>query len=198
MAMSKRTVTKYARRRYARNGYRRYRSLSNQYFRTRIEGIYTIAFPSDGGDPVFAENNSKTCSFWNIFGSSQYYGSLTAMFGYFKITGVAMEITPGPKNFEGTSTVGAKTLVGIHFGSSNGMNYHQLVADNNSVLLGVLTKTRKYVSTMGAFGWLPTSSTETPDVGCFTVGSSITGSLNNQPTWTCKFSVYMVFKKSMI
>ena len=197
MAMTKRTVTKYGRRRYARR-YRRYRSLSNQYFRTKIEGVYTIAFPSNTGDPVFAEDNSKTCSFWNIFGGSQYYGSLTAMFGYYKITGVAMEITPGPKNFEGTSTVGAKTLVGIHFGTNSPMNYHQLVADNNSVLLGVLTKSRKYVSTMGAFGWLPTSSTETPDVGAFCVASSITGTLTNQPTWTCKFSVYMMFKKSMI
>ena len=72
MAMTKRTVTKYARRRYYRNGYRRYRSLSNQYFRTRIEGVYTIAYPQNTGDPVFAEANSNILTFWTIFQSSQY------------------------------------------------------------------------------------------------------------------------------
>ena len=198
MAISKMSVTRYRRRRYYR-GYRRYRSLTDQYFRTRIEGVYTIAFPSNTGDPVFAEENNNSVSFWNIFGGSQYYSSLTMMFGYFKITGVAMEVIPGPKNFEGTSTVGAKTLVGIQFGSSSGMGYHRLVADNNSILLGVLTKSRKYVSTMGATDWLPcTANTEVSPIGCFAVASSITGTLTNQPTWTCKFSLYMVFKKSMI
>ena len=112
MVMSKRTVTKYARRSYYRR-YRRYRGLTNQYFRTRIEGVYTIAFPSDTGDPVFAEVNQNKVSFWEIFGGSRYYGSLTEMFGYYKITGAAIEVIPGPSNFKGTSTVGAKTLVFI-------------------------------------------------------------------------------------
>ena len=201
MAVVKRTLTKYGRRRYYRNGYRRYRSLSNQYFRVRIEGVYTIAFPSNTGDPVFAEVNQKSVSFWSIFGSSRHYGSLTEMFGYYKITGVAMEVIPGPKNFEGTSTVGAKTLVGIQFGiaDSSNVGYHNLVADNNSILLGVLTKSRKYVSAMGSVGWMPcSSSTEVVDVGRFAVASSITGTLTSQPTWTCKLILYMVFKKSMV
>ena len=51
---------------------------------------------------------------------------------------------------------------------------------------------------MGSTGWLPLSSTDSSDVGCFAVASSITGTLTNQPTWTCKFSVYMIFKKCMI
>ena len=198
MAMTKRIVTKYARRRYARR-YRRYRSLSNQYFRTKIEGVYTIAFPTDPGAPVFAEGPSRTTTFGDIFRGSQYYSSLTQMFGYYKITGVAIEVIPGPKNFEGTSTIGAKTLVGIHFGSGMDMNYHQLVADNNSIVLGVLTKSRKYVSTMGAIDWLSTAAgTDLDAVGAFCVASSITGTLTNQPTWTCKLSIYLTFKKSMI
>ena len=197
MAMMKRTVTKYARRRYARR-YRRYRGFSNQYFRARIEGIYTVAFPQSTGDPVFAERNTPTFSFFDVLANSQFYSSLSMMFGYYKITGVAMEVTPGPKNFEGTSTVGAKTLVGFKFGSDSNFDYHKLVADNNSILLGVLTKSRRYVSTMGATDWLPSSGTDTNGIGCFAVASSITGTLTNQPTWTCKLSIYMVFKKSMV
>lgn len=198
MAMTKRTVIKYGRRRYSR-GYRRYRSLSNQYFRTKIEGVYTIAFPQDPGSPVFAERSTDTLAFGDIFQGSQYYNSLKQMFGYCKVTGVAIEVIPGPKNFEGTATIGAKTLVGVHFGASTVMNYHQLVADNSSILLGVLTKSRKYVSSMGAIGWMNTASgTEIDFIGGFSVASSITGTLNNQPTWTCRLSIYMLFKKTMI
>ena len=193
MAMTKRTVTKYGRRKYAR-GYRRYRSLSNQYFKAKIEGVYTIAFPQNNGSPVFAEVNGPSLTFGAVFSSSQYYGSLVNMFGYYKIIGVAMEVVPGPKNFEGTASVGAKVLVGFKCGAGTSMPYHELVANNNSILLGVTTRVRKYSSIMGSIGWI--SSDDTSDnVGSFSVASSITGTLATFPTWTCRFSLYMTFKK---
>ena len=45
MVATKKTVTMYGRRRYAR-GYRRYRNVSNVYFPCRVEGVFTIAFPN--------------------------------------------------------------------------------------------------------------------------------------------------------
>ena len=45
MVATKKTVTRYARRSYAR-GYRRYRNVSNVYFPCRVEGVFTIAFPN--------------------------------------------------------------------------------------------------------------------------------------------------------
>ena len=193
MGMTKRTVTKYGRRRYAR-GYRRYRSLSNQYFRAKIEGVYTIAFPTQDGNPVFAEPNAESITFGAVFSSSQYYGSLTSMFGYYKVYGVAMEVVPGPRNFKGTANVGNKVFVGFKCGTSTTMGYHELVASNNSIMLGVDTRTRKYSSTMGSVGWVSLSDT-IDNVGNFSVASSTTGTLDRQPTWTCKFSLYMMFKK---
>ena len=105
MAIGKKTVTRYARRRYAR-GYRRYRSVSNSYFRTRVEGVYIIVFPSaQVGEPVFAENNGlRMVTFNTLFQSSQYYGSLVSMFGYYKVSGVLMEVAPGSNNFKATIT----------------------------------------------------------------------------------------------
>ena len=189
----KRTVTKYSRRRYAR-GYRRYRTLSNQYFRAKIEGVYTIAWPAEIGGPVFAEANGPSLTFGAVFSSSQYYGSLVSMFGYYKVTGVLMEVTPGPWNFKGTATVGAKTFVGFKCGTSTTMSYHELVASNNSIMLGVNTSTKKYSSTMGSNGWISVSD-NIDNVGNFSVSSSYNGTTERQPTWTCKFSLYMVFKK---
>ena len=195
MVATKGTVTKYARRRYARR-YRRYRSLSNQYFRAKIEGVYTIAWPTDGGAPVFAEANATSITFGSIFSNSQYYGSLTAMFGYYKVTGVSMEVTPGPNNFKGTlSYVGGKTFVGFKCGTSTTMSYNELVASNTSILLGVGTGVRKYSSVMGSTGWVSVSE-DINNVGNFSVASSQNaGTFDREPTWTCKFSLYITFKK---
>ena len=106
MAVTKKTTT-YGRKRYYRYGYRRYRSVSNSYFRTRVEGVYTIAFPSaQVGEPVFAENNGlRIVTFNTLFSSSQYYGSLVNMFGYYKVSGVLMEVVPGTNNFKGLNTI---------------------------------------------------------------------------------------------
>ena len=198
MAVVKRTMTKYGRRRYAR-GYRRYRNVSNVYFPCRVEGLYTIAFPNteQGGGPVFAENGQlNTVSFSVLFQASQYYGSLTSMFGYYKVTGVLMEVTPGPSNYKGFNVLGLNVLLGFRFGKTSSMNYHELVADNNSILLGVNTNKRRYASTMGSNGWTPTSSLSS--MGSFSVASSLTSTLANAPSWTCKLAVYILFKKSNI
>ena len=195
MAVTKKTTT-YARRRY-RYGYRRYRNVSNVYFPCRVEGVYTIAFPNtqSGGGPIFAENGQLSLvSFLSLFQASQYYGSLTNMFGYYKVTGVLMEVTPGPKNYEGFNTLGLIVLLGVRFGKSTAMNYKELVADNNSIVLGVNTVKRKYVSGMGSNGWTPASSTDS--MGSFSLASSLDSQLVNAPSWTCKLAVYMVFKKS--
>ena len=197
MAIGKKTVTRYARKRYYR-GYRRYRSVSNSYFRTRVEGVFTIAFPSlQDGDPVFAENNGlNTVTFNKLFSSSQYYGSLVNMFGYYKVSGVLMEVTPGPNNFKGITLVGLNVLLGFRFGKDTAMTLQELVADNNSIILGINTNKRKYSSTMGSNGW--TSTAENNALGAFSIASSIQSNLNVAPSWTCRLAVYMIFKKSNV
>ena len=192
--MGKKTAV---RRRTYRRYYRRYRSVSNVYFPCRVEGVFTIAFPNtpSGGQPIFAENGQLAIvSFVSLFQASQYYGSLTNMFGYYKVTGVLMEVTPGPKNYEGFNTLGLNVLLGFRFGKKTAMSYKELVADNNSIVLGVNTVKRKYASAMGSNGWTPSSSTDS--MGTFSVASSLDAQLVNAPSWTCKLAVYMLFKKS--
>ena len=193
MAISRKTVTKYARRKYAR-GYRRYRSLSNQYFKVKIEGVYTVAFPTQAGYAVFAEPNASSITFGSIFSNSQYYGSLTAMFGYYKVYGVCMEVVPGPRNFVSTQAVGHKVFLGFKCGTSTTMTYNELVASNNAILLGGSTRTRKYSSVMGSTGWVSVSE-DISNLGNFSVASSDTGVLDKSPTFSIKLSLYMMFKK---
>ena len=196
MVMTRKTDTRYVRRRY-RYGYRRYRSVSNIYFRTRVEGVYTISFPEQLGTPIFVENNQlNTVTFDSLFRSSQYYGSLTSMFGYYKVSGVLMEITPGQNNFKGITVVGLNVLLGFNFGKTAAMTYQQLVADNNSIVLGINTNKRKYTSTMGSNGW--TSTADNNELGSFSVASSINSTFSIAPSWTCRLAVYMIFKKSNV
>ena len=196
MVATKKTVTMYGRRRY-RYGYRRYRNVSNVYFPCRVEGVFTIAFPNtpSGGQPIFAENGQLAIvSFVSLFQASQYYGSFTNMFGFYKVTGVLMEVTPGPNNYKGFNVLGLNVLLGFRFGKTTVMSYKELVADNNSIVLGVNTIKRKYASTMGSNGW--TSIAEGGSMGSFSVASSLESTLANAPSWTCKLAVYMLFKKS--
>ena len=198
MVATKKTVTMYGRRRYAR-GYRRYRNVSNVYFPCRVEGVFTIAFPNtpSGGQPIFAENGQLAIvSFVSLFQASQYYGSLTNMFGYYKVTGVLMEVTPGPNNFKGFDAAGLNVLLGFRFGKTTVMSYKELVADNNSIVVGVNTIKRKYASAMGSNGWTPTSSTGS--MGSFSVASSLNSTLAAAPSWTAKLAVYILFKKSNV
>ena len=193
MAM-KRTVTKYGRRRY----YRRYRSVSNQYFPCRVEGVYTIAYPSgeDGAVRFFdaAGNFNFVVTFATLFTNSQYYGSLTSMFGYYKVTGVRMEVHPNWSN-AGAVIQQDPILLGFRTGSIAQMTYPELVADNNSLFLGV-NSSKKYVSTMNSQGWGPTNTEQV--VGAFSVGSSGTSNKGRSPFWSCKLCVYILFKKSNV
>ena len=189
--------TAYRKRSYRRY-YRRYRSVSNQYFPCRVEGVYTIAFPGDSsGTPRFydtAGNYSYVVSFGTLFRGSQYYGSLVKMFGYYKVTGVKMEVQPHLDNAANVRQPGP-ILLGFRTGSIIQMTYNELVADNNSLFLGT-SPNKKYISTMNSQGWGPTNTDQV--VGAFSVSSPGVSTTTSAPTWACKLSVYILFKKSNV
>ena len=195
MAMGKKTA--YRRRSYRRY-YRRYRSVSNQYFPCRVEGVYTIGFPTnEDGAPRFfdaAGNYNFVVTFATLFSSSQYYGSLVNMFGYYKVTGVKMEVQPHLDN-SGSIKQLKPVLLGFRTGSIAQMTFNELVADNNSLFLGTSSQ-KRYVSTMNSQGWGPTNTEQV--VGAFSVGSSATSIASRYPSWSCKLCVYILFKKSNI
>ena len=82
------------------------------------------------------------------------------------------------------------------FNKECAMTYQELVADNNSIVLGINTNKRKYASTLGSNGW--TSTAENNSLGAFSVSSSMQADMANSPSWTCRLAVYMIFKKSNI
>ena len=155
--------------------------MSNQYFPCRVEAVYTVGFPNDvGGSPRFndaAGNHNTVVTFANLFQGSQFYGSLVTMFGFYKVTGVKMEVQPHLDNSGNVRQVNP-ILVGFRTGSIDRMTYNELVADNNSLFLGT-SPNKKYVSTMNASGWGPTNTEQI--VGAFSVASSGTSTLGRSP-----------------
>ena len=185
------------RRRTYRRYYRRYRSVSNQYFPCRVEGAYTIAFPDTSGQPRFydsSQNYSVVVSFSALFKASQYYGSLVNMFGFYKVTGVKMEVQAHVDNLANVRQL-SPVLLGFRTGSVTVMTYNELVADNNSLFLGT-SPSKRYVSTMNSQGWSPTNTEQ--HIGAFSVASSLSATNAVYPTWSCKLSVYILFKKSNV
>ena len=172
--------------------------MSNQYFPCRVEGVYTIAFPGDSsGTPRFydtAGNYSYVVSFGTLFRGSQYYGSLVKMFGYYKVTGIKMEVQPHLDNAANVKQT-APILLGFRTGTVVQMTYNELVADNNSLFLGT-SANKKYVSTMNSSGWGATSDDQI--VGAFSVSSPGVSTTTNAPTWARKLCVYILFKKSNV
>ena len=193
--MGKKTAV---RRRTYRRYYRRYRSVSNRYFPCRVEGVFTIGFPGDpAGAPRFydaAGNSNNVVTFTNLFQGSQFYGSLVKMFGYYKVTGVKMEVQAHLDNAANVKQT-APILLGFRTGSVMQMTYQELVADNNSLFLGT-TPNKKYVSTMNSQGWGPTNTDQV--VGAFSVSSPGVSTTTSAPTWACKLCVYILFKKSNV
>ena len=169
--------------------------MSNRYFPCRVEGVFTIGFPSDSaGAPRFydgAGNYNSFVSFATLFQGSQFYGSLVKMFGYYKVTGVKMEVQPQLDNAANVRQL-HPILIGFRTGSIAQMTYPELVADNNSLFVGT-SPNKKYVSTMNSQGWGPTNTEQV--VGAFSVGSSGTSTKTYSPTWACKLCVYILFKK---
>ena len=189
-------LTTYRRRYYTRY-YTRYRSVSNHYCPRRVEGVYTISYPENAGQPRFydaSSNYATVVPFATLFRGSQYYGSLVSMFGYYKVTGVKMEVQShldNAANVRQTSPI----LLGFRFGSIAQMTYNELIADNNSLFLGT-SPNKKYVSTMNSQGWGPTATEQV--VGAFSLASSNPSTTTYAPTWACKLCVYILFKKSNV
>ena len=197
MAVTKKTTTQYGRKRYYRYGYRRYRNVSNVYFPCRVEGAYTIAFPDTSGQPRFydaSQNFSFVVPFSALFKASQYYGSLVNMFGFYKVTGVKMEVQAHVDNLANVRQL-SPVILGFRTGSVALMTYQELVADNNSLFLGT-SPSKRYVSTMNSQGWSPTNTEQ--HFGAFSVASSLASTNALYPTWSCRLCVYMLFKKSNI
>ena len=88
-----------------------------------------------------------------------------------KVTGISIEAVPQIKNLAGGTLVGCSMLCGFIFGSDIATTYSALRTNNDSLLLNVGERTRKYISTWGSNGWH--ASADSSNIGVFGVASRV-------------------------
>lgn len=183
---------------YRRRKFRRYRQPSMNYFKIRIEQCMNLTFPSASGEIYIAEMGEgiRTMTFNSIFSSSTFYGTIVQAFGYYKITGFALEVVPNCQNLSLTNTNTANVVGGFIFGTDVVPTYQIITAHNDSILLNPVAGMRKYVNTLGSNGYHAVK--DTTNIGVLSFCSSMNGTIANSPRWAIKASFYISLKKCNI
>lgn len=178
-------------RRYYRRVFRRYKNVSQNYFRVKAEFNDSIYFPTRlqlarGGPVGFGGNwndvnvpeaNKGLLNLNRFMTTYPYTATLQGLFSYYKITGIRVEISPDPRNYTLPTTVivGGVNLPNyspvVYFSYRAGNNTIQTLneakSNNQSVILSPTGKINRYWKVYGASGAY-TATTEALD-GAFSV-----------------------------
>lgn len=228
--MARKAISRKFRRRY---GYKRYKSVSMNYFKVKMEYCDRIIFSEMtplannakmyGGPAKFktrallANEEPFKVTLQYVLDQYMYTNSLKAIFAYYKLTGIRVEIIPESRNSGLYSTYEAQDAKFgipypmIFFSYRSGTNDLQTVADcranNQSIVLDPGRKVSRYwrvygttstfVSTGSAFSGAFSIRNEYPqgeDAGSAQTRSLMVYEL--QPSWQVKISVYYLYKYS--
>ena len=214
-------------------GYRRFKSVSMNYFKVKMEYTDRIIFAQNvpgsgpgsiyGGPAKFATRVSMTgeepfkVSLQYVLDQYMYTNSLAAIFAYYKLTGIRVELVPESRNSALSSIEEIENekytipYPMVFFSYRSGNNSLQTVAEcrsnNQSIVLNPNQKVSRYWRVYGTTSTFITTGTSFS--GAFTVRneyptgedaqSKTTRSLMVyafQPSWQVKISVYYLYKYS--
>ena len=228
--MARKAISRKFRRRY---GYKRYKSVSMNYFKVKMEYCDRIIFPEMtplannakiyGGPAKFKtrallpNDEPYKITLQSVLDQYMYTNSLKAIFAYYKLTGIRVELIPESRNtgiYTTYEAQDAKYVVPypmIFFSYRSGTNDAQNVADcranNQSIVLDPCRKISRYwrvygttstfVATGSAFSGAFSIRNEYPQ-GADADSSQTRGLMvyELQPSWQVKISVYYLYKYS--
>ena len=143
-------MAKYRKKRYYKRFYKRYRRISENYFRARVEATGKVVFPpNQNGQPTLAltnEINKSSIAFSEFLGQTTYINMLKGMFSFYRMTGITIECVPDAANTNGQRAIIAEPVVMIapRAGDNGAMNYGEVKSINTAILLNPTQSTRKY------------------------------------------------------
>lgn len=196
-------MPKARKRRYTKR-YRRYKRVSENYFRVRAEVDGLISYPVNGGQPVFtltndANNPISVLTFQKILQHQTFSVMLLGMFSFYKLLGISIEVTPQAQNSAGYKAIDKEpmTIVAVRAGDSTAMNFAEAKSINSGIVLNPIQFVRKYTSLLGFYNSY--IATDSAFSGAVTVvAENDTGQLANSPTWVFKITQYILYKKSKV
>lgn len=228
--MARKAISRKFRKRY---GFKRYKSVSMNYFKVKMEYTDRIVFaeytPGSaqgslyGGPARFKTRATMDgeepfkISLQYVLDQYMYTNSLAAIFAYYKITGIRVELVPESRNCGLSSVEEVNDLKWtvpypmVYFSYRSGNNSLQTVAEcrsnNQSIILNPQQKISRYWRVYGTTSTFITTGTAFS--GAFTVRNEYptaddqqSRSLRTlmvyafQPSWQVKISVYYLYKYS--
>lgn len=183
-------------RKYFRRKFKRYRSVTNQYFRAKLDRCLTICFPSDqSGAASFLIDQAhvSNISLRNLITADSVYVKCKDIFNFIKIKGVALEWTPSPRTFSNLTV--NEGVVAAAYTNDYSLGFFEIQQCNKSVLCGPFYS-RKYINLGSANGWISIETTEDLK-GFICCDSNFSSTRADGLSGTLKVSIYVIFKNNL-
>lgn len=163
-------MAKGKKRKYYRR-YKRYRQISSNYLRVKVEYFDRLAYQAyspfsneairDGGPMIFLRkasiegiNNRRFISLGEIQTSYTYDNALTNLFSYYRPTGIRIEVVPEARNNSLPQDFVANNIhhviptvyavISYRAGNNNAQTLGEAVANNQSIVLNANEKSSRY------------------------------------------------------
>lgn len=191
-------MARYRFRRYFRRRYRRRGNTINQkaYQKARIDAIYPCHYPQNNGAFAFYRNGLPVniINPNDILQDSMYYDQVRALWGYSKLTGVAVTFMPCPNIRKSQGYRDWIAVGGWMFGNQGGANFQSILASDNSIMLNPFGPVRKYVSIKGSTWW--SNAMGEAGTGTLAVQANQNATVESELNFICKVSLYLTLSKS--
>lgn len=153
------------------------------------------------GQPVIHINgqvDGAHKTFGELLANTTYINMLAGMFSFYRMTGISIETIPDSSNIGGNKIIdnNSPIFIGCRAGANDLMTFAELKSINSAIMLDPINRQRKYTKFYGYYGdWINTVGAPT---GAVSVASLDNNILANSNTWTVKFTMYLLYKKSKV
>lgn len=208
-------MAKTKKRRYYRKSFKRYRNVSMNYLRVKVEYIDRITFQvyepftndgyQNGGPAIFFSrsgqqvmDNRRVVSLGDVQAGYSYTQSLMSLFSYYRPTGIRVEITPESRSLNLPNTYKNQNvdhvvptvpvILSYRAGNNSAQSFTEAKANNQSIVLNSNAKVARYWRIYGATAAY--ASTSNAFTGAFTVANEYPLGLDNNSNYARGMMVY--------
>lgn len=183
--------------------YKRYKTISYNYFKVKAEFIDKIYYPDNGGHAIFnSRRNEQVAQNQFLLTNSQsfqgytYINTLAGIFSYYKLLGVRVEVTPDARNQSlPANSVQPNLYLSYRAGVNNGQTIGEIKANNQTLIMNPVQKQVKYFRVYNESGKY--SPSVDPIAGAFTLlGDTQGDGYDTCPSYTVKLIYYLLYKYS--
>lgn len=208
-------MAKSKRRRYYKKSFKRYKNVSMNYLRVKVEYIDRITFQvyepftnegyANGGPAIFFSRSGqqimddrRVVSLGSVQAGYSYTESLKSLFSYYRPTGIRIEVTPESRSLNLSNTYlhqnvnhvvpTVPVILSYRMGNNTAQSFTEAKANNQSIVLNSNAKVARYWRIYGATTAYAT--TQNSFTGAFTVANEYPIGLDQDSNYARGMMVY--------